>query len=114
MSLSEFEHQRIEKLFGVYCEGKIPAHVRNKIRITFKISGNEVILFEYRPRFDDPALWCEMAIARFKKNEKKNVWHLYCADRNSKWHLYEPYPEHKDIEKLLGEVQRDKTGIFWG
>ncbi|WP_121169258.1 MULTISPECIES: DUF3024 domain-containing protein [unclassified Nitrosovibrio] len=24
------------------------------------------------------------------------------------------YPESKDIEKLLAEVQRDETGIFWG
>jgi hypothetical protein len=114
MSLSEFERARMEKLFTAYCEGKVPPHVRNKVRVTFKIRGNEVKLFECRPRFNDPATWGELAVARFKKDEKKSVWLLYCADRNNKWHLFEPYPESKDIEKLLAEVQRDQTGIFWG
>lgn len=114
MPLSEFERERIEKLFETYCEGKVPAHIRNKVRVTFKIRGNEVKLFECRPRYNDPATWTEMAVARFKKDEKRNVWLLYCADRNSKWHLFEPYPENKDIEELLSEVQRDRTGIFWG
>lgn len=55
-----------------------------------------------------------MAVARFKKDEKKNTWLLYCADRNSKWHLFEPNAENKDIEKRLAEVERDTTKIFWG
>ncbi|PTR10590.1 Protein of unknown function (DUF3024) [Nitrosospira sp. Nsp5] len=114
MPLSEFERVRIEKLFKAYCESKVPAHVRNKIQITFKIRGSEVKLFECRPHFDDPATWGEMAVARFKKDEKKNVWFLYCADRNSRWYLFEPYPESRDIARLLAEVQRDQTGIFWG
>lgn len=71
MPLSEFERVRIEKLFKAYCESKVPAHVRNKLQVTFKIRGSEVKLFECRPHFDDPATWGEMAIARFKKDEKR-------------------------------------------
>lgn len=114
MSLSEFERERIEKIFGEYCRGKVPSHIRNMLRIEYKISGSEVKLFECRPRHDDPSIWTELPVARFKKNEMKNTWLLYCADRNSKWRLFEPNAEDKDIEKLLAEVARDTTGIFWG
>lgn len=114
MPLSEFERERIEKLFGEYCRGKVPPHVRDKIRIEYKIRGSEVKLFDCRPRYDDHSIWTESPVARFKKDEKKNIWLLYCAGRNSKWHLFEPNAENKDIEKLLAEVERDTTGIFWG
>ena len=83
-----------------------------------QLGGSEVKLFECRPRYDDHSVWTELPVARFKedekKNEKKNTWLLYCADRNSKWHLFKPNGEHKNIEKLLAEVDRDTTGIFWG
>lgn len=114
MPISEFERERIEKLFGEYCQSKVPPHVRNQIRIEYKIRGSEVKLFECRPRYDDPSIWTEMPVARFKKDEKNNTWLLYCADRNGKWHLFEPNAENKDIEKLLAVVERDTTGIFWG
>ncbi|WP_143121400.1 DUF3024 domain-containing protein [Nitrosospira multiformis] len=26
-------------------------------------------------------------VAKFKKDETKNVWFLYCEDRNNRWHL---------------------------
>lgn len=114
MALSEFERERIEKLFGEYCQRKVPPHVRNMLRIEYKIRGGEVKLFECRPRYDDHSVWTELPVARFKKDEKKNTWLLYCADRNSKWHLFKPNGEDKNIEKLLDEVDRDTTGIFWG
>jgi hypothetical protein len=114
MPLSEFERARIERLFGEYCRRKIPSHVRDQLRIDYKIRGNEVKLFECRPRDDDHSIWTESPVARLKKDEKRNTWLLYCADRNSKWHLFEPNAENQDIEKLLAEVERDSTGIFWG
>ena len=73
MPLSEFERERIEKLFGEYCRGKVPPHVRDKIRIEYKVRGSEVKLFECRPRFDDPSTWTEMPVARFKKDEKEKT-----------------------------------------
>ena len=99
MVLSEFERESIEKLFGEYCHGKVPPHVRNMLQIEYTIRGSEVKLFECRPRYDDHSVWTELPVARFKedekKNEKKNTWLLYCADRNSKWHLLNPMPKTK-------------------
>lgn len=114
MILSEFEQKRIEKLFTDFGRGKVPACFQNQLRIEFRIKGAEVTLYESRPHYLDQSTWFSMAVARFKKDPKSEVWELYCADRNGKWHLYKPCPPNRDIEKLLAEVKNDPTGIFWG
>jgi hypothetical protein len=114
MALSEFEKKRVEKLLTAYCEDKIPPHLRNQIRIEFTIRGTEVSLFESRPHWQGGGEWISMKVARLKKDPKTETWHLYWADRNSKWRSYPPLPYHRDIEKLLQEVEKNETGAFWG
>jgi hypothetical protein len=55
MALSEFEKKRIEKICTIYCEGKIPPEIRDQLKIQFQIRGDEVILFETRPAWNDPS-----------------------------------------------------------
>jgi hypothetical protein len=114
MALSEFEKQRVEKMFSAYCESKVPLHVSDRFRVEFEIRGMEIKLFESRPHELDKSRWVSHKIARFIKKGDFNVWQLYYADRNGRWHLFEPFPEDKDIEKLLDEVERDSSGCFWG
>lgn len=114
MALSEFEKKRIEKIFTDYCQSKIPPHVRDKIRIEFQIRGDEVSLFECRAPWRGEGEWTSMKVARFKKDHKTETWLLYWADRNDRWKPYPPLPYHRDIEKLLAEVEKNETGAFWG
>jgi hypothetical protein len=39
---------------------------------------------------------------------------LYCADRNSEFHIYAPAPPTDDVEELLREIADDPTCIFFG
>lgn len=39
---------------------------------------------------------------------------LHWADRNGKWREYLLLPYHRDIEKLLAEVEKNENGAFWG
>lgn len=55
-----------------------------------------------------------MDIARFRFRPVTGTWDLYWADRNRRWHLYEPAPPTAYIRTLIAEVDRDPTGIFWG
>jgi|LGOV01.1.fsa_nt_gb hypothetical protein len=114
MALSEFEIKRVDKLLTAYCEGKVPAHLRDQIRIEYRIRGNEVSLFESRPHLQGSGEWFSMKVARFKKDTQTGTWLLFWADRNSKWQPYPPLPFHRDIEKLLQEVEKNETGAFWG
>jgi hypothetical protein len=113
MSLSEFEEQRVVKIFSAYCAVKAPHHISDRFRVEFELRGNEVKLFESRPDPLDKSRWISHKVARFRKNSEDNCWELFYADRNERWHPYEPYPADKDIEKMLAEVEKDPAGIFW-
>ena len=114
MSLSEFEKQRVIKIFFAYCAMKAPHHISDQFKVEFELRGGEVKLFESRPFHLDKSQWISHKVARFKKDRDANCWYLYSADRNGRWHLFDPYPSDKDVEKLLAEVEKDSTGIFWG
>lgn len=114
MALSEFENQRVTRLFSSYCESKVPHHVSDQFRVEYVIRGQEIRLLESRPHWLDKSKWVSHKIARFRKENATNLWYLYYADRNGRWHLFEPCPSEADIEKLLSEVEKDPSGIFWG
>lgn len=114
MTLSEFEIKRIEKLFGHFCDRRVPEQLRGQIRVEFRIRDTDVELFESRPLYSDPSTWVSTRIARFHKSVSNGSWIVYWADRNAQWKQYEPCAPHRDIEALLQVVEEDAIGTFWG
>jgi DUF3024 family protein len=114
MALPELTRKLIEKKIGDYCEWKVPSHVKQKIRIGFKIRGNSVTIIEERPYFHVPSQWSQNVVAQFRYDPSDHTWALYCADRNSRWCLYSRSVPTKNIDTLLRWVEADPTGIFWG
>ena len=114
MALSKFERRAIERLLEPYCERRVPADERHRLRVFFRIKGEAITLVESRPLFEKPTEWIDVVVAQFRRDQETGDWVLYCADRNSKWHLYEDSKPAKTLRPLLAEVDRDPTGIFWG
>jgi len=114
MALPELTKKQIEKILGAYCQAKVPAGFRDRVRISFKFRGNSVTLFEERPSFGSRETWVEIVVAQFRFNSRKKEWTLYCADRNSRWHPCSEAEPSRIFEDLLKEVDEDPTGIFWG
>ena len=114
MALQPFTRKQAELKVGAYCENKIPMQLQNKIRIYFKIRGNNITIFESRPFYDNPSEWTHMKIAQLRYDNNANEWSLYCADRNEKWHSHIDSEPTKNIEELLKDIEEDPTGIFWG
>lgn len=112
--LPKTEKALVEQSLARYCEERIPAHAREKVRMTYRWRGNAATLIEERPYFQDPTRWTSHPVARFRYAASKKRWTLYCADRNSRWHLYDEVKPAASIQTLLDEVSRDPTGIFWG
>ena len=114
MTLPALTRKLIEKKLGAYCEGKIPPNIRHEIRLLFKIRGNSVTLIEERPYFRDHSKLTHNVVAQFRFNPDDQQWTLYCADRNSRWHLYSRSVPTKNINTLIHWIEADPTGIFWG
>ena len=66
MGFSEIEKQRVKKIVGEYCDRKIPEHLRNQIKLFYKIRGYDVKIIESRPHFIHKNEWTEHPIARLK------------------------------------------------
>jgi len=97
-----------------FIEQRVPPHVRDKVRLSYRFRGNFVTLYEDRPAFRKPSEWVKIPVAQFRFDPERSDWTLYCADRNSKWHEYLDLESNHDFDVLLEEVNEDPTGIFWG
>ena len=80
------------------------------------VAERHLTIVESRPpwRADMGAEWTRFPIARLRYTKVSRVWSLYWRDRNLKFHEYDLVPAAANVEELLGEVDRDPTGIFWG
>jgi len=114
MTIPQEIRQTVEGKLGSYIEHRIPEHVRDEVRLKYKVRGNSVTLSEERPVFWKPDLWVGIKVAQFRFDPIGGKWTLYWADRNSKWHEYYDLAPSEDFQHLLEEVEEDPTGIFWG
>lgn len=112
--LPEFVERQVRTKIGAYCEGRVPADAQHQVRMSYDIRGSAVTLVEQRPAFQDPSQWVDLPIAQLRYDPDVQQWTLYCADRNGRWHCYEPLDPQKNLEALLREIDEDPTHIFWG
>ncbi len=112
--LPEFEQHRVVHLLSQFYDRRVLAHVQNQVRLGHIIRGNSVTLFEFRRRFDKQRAWLKLPIAQFRLDANTGLWSLYWPDRNRKWHPYESCGPARDLGRLLAEVDRDPTCVFWG
>ena len=99
-----------------YCDNKIPAELRDEIRVEFGVRSKSISLFECRPpwRPDYGLEWTRQPIAQLRYESAADQWRLYHADRNSRWHHYDLVKPTTPLGELLAENEGDPTGIFWG
>lgn len=114
MPLTELQAAAVRHVLAPFRNLDAPPHVRAKLRVDFRIKGNEAILFESRPRFQNPAIWQEAPVAKFRYVRTRQRWELFCQHSDLKWHCYNNLPYSPDLALLAAEVDRDPTGIFWG
>jgi hypothetical protein len=115
ITLSEFEIKRIEKLVGQFIEKRRPEpHIRNKLDIAFRISGQSFEIYEIRPQWDNPTIKMEGPVAKATYVKSKKIWKLYWMRADLKWHSYEPLANTKSLQRILDEIHQDSYGCFWG
>jgi hypothetical protein len=116
MALPEQTQKLVETRLGEYCINKVPAHVRDQVRLTFSVLGNIVTLFEERPVIKPLDKRTKLPLAQFRLSVVDHLWRLYCASqkRQEGWVIYPGAKPTKEFEKLLAALDQDRTGVFWG
>ena len=114
MELPEDVRRNAEELLGRYCQGRVPEHLQEKLRILFKVRGTAITILEERPHFLRPLLWTLSPIAQFRYAVSRKEWTLYCRDGNMKWWKFTPEKPSRNLSDLIDAVERDDTNIFWG
>ena len=108
----ELEIRRIAR----FCEARVPARVRDKVRLEYAVAANKLTIVERRVPWskDIGPEWTSMAIAQFRFARATKLWTLYYRDRNERWHVYDLIAPSPTVAPLLKEVDEDPTHIFWG
>jgi|SRR5450631_567833 len=109
MALPEEESHRVKELLDVFCR----ARTGDSVRVEYHARGNRVTLVESRPLFIDPRILNSVYVAQFEFNVELQVWSLYWYDRKNRRQPYPTGRNRETLEKLVAEVGKDPTGIFW-
>lgn len=116
MALPEQIQKLVEEKLGAYCNDKVPAQVRDQVRLTFSVLGNTVTLFEERPVQNNLDKRTKRPLAQFRLNVVDHLWRLYYVrqQRQEGWGLYNDAEPTRDFGALLVALDLDTTGVFWG
>lgn len=99
-----------------YCEGRVPRHLRDQIRLDVETRGAAITIVECRPpwRPDLGPEWTRMKIAQFRFDAKSGTWSLFWCRASGRWLRYEGADPSPDPGDLLGAIEEDPDGVFWG
>lgn len=116
MPLSEFEVARVKKALDAFMQARRPPpHIRPKLDLGFRISGQSVEIFEIRPPWRGPPQERrESPVAKATYVRSRNVWRVFWQRRDLKWHRYEPASEVRSIEDFASLVAEDRHACFFG
>ena len=116
MALGEIELARIRRAMdGFMQRRRPPPHIRSKLDLGFRISGQSVEIIEIRPRWRGPPdEKHESPVAKATYVRARGVWRVFWQRRDLKWHSYEPRPEVKSVAEFASLVSEDAHACFFG
>jgi hypothetical protein len=114
MAFSDSVLQKVKRIVGGLCSEKTPDHLKEQLRFEYEIEKQNVIIFEVRPAWKNPSEFTRMPLAKLTYVKSENIWKLYWKRASGKWVLYEPKGSAKDLGVLVGEIDKDTHGCFFG
>lgn len=115
MALSPEQIETIEKAAAKYMYyNRPPLEIRDKLDMGYRIDGQDVYIFEIRPRWNKPEEKKITEVARTTYIKSKNCWKIYWMRANLKWYHYKPVPYVKNISDFFDLVAEDAAHCFFG
>jgi len=113
MALNIFQRNRFEDEVSRFIEERRPpADIRDELDLGFKIENQSLILFEIRPRWNNPKEKMECPYAKATYLKTRDVWKVYWQRADLKWHGYDPVPEVALLGDFLRLVEEDEYDCF--
>jgi len=115
MSLPVLIQHLAQTKLTAYCMQKLPAQLRDRVRLEIEVEGETVTLIESRPHFKHADIWTRLPVARFRFNLASGTWTLFSPNlaKPDAWRPYPAKPE-RDLGKLIKLLDDDDSGAFWG
>ncbi|MER7441286.1 DUF3024 domain-containing protein [Micromonospora avicenniae] len=112
MALPEADVARVRD----WCAGRVPERVQDQVRVECDVDARHLTVVECRApwRPAENSGWTRLPVARLRYTQRTSTWTLCYRDRNLRFHRYDLTPPTPDVGKLLDELDRDPTAIFWG
>jgi hypothetical protein len=97
------------------CDGRVPDHARDQLRVELERSGQALTIFECRPpwREDYGPEWTRSAIAKLRYVGTTRLWTLYYCRHTGRWERYPLLGPTRRLGELLDELRDDPICIFW-
>ena len=107
---------RVQRAMDAFMQQRRPPpHVRQKLDLGFRVTGQSVEIFEIRPVWRGSAdEKRELAVAKATYVRTRGVWRVFWKPSDHKWHGYEPRPEVKSIDDFAALVADDEHACFFG
>lgn len=115
MALTEIEAMQIKKAVAAFVERRRPpVHIRPKLDIGFRVSGQSVEIFEVRPARLQPDKTIENPVAKATFVRTRGIWRVFWMRADLEWHRYDPSATVGSIDRFLELVDADPHACFWG
>jgi hypothetical protein len=116
VAFAQIELARVRRGLDAFMQQRRPPpHIRPKLDLGFRISGQSVEIFELRSRRRGPPdEKHESPVAKATYVRARGVWRVFWQRRDLKWHRYEPRPEVKAVEEFAALVSEDAHACFFG
>ena len=113
MAIPASVRAQAEKALSEFCIAHSSEPGADRLRYSYTIETNAVLLVVERPGFMDSKQWLPTPVARFRYSEARDEWSLYWPDANKKWQRVSSAKATKNIQDLLQAVIEDPSGVFW-
>lgn len=98
-----------------WCDEKVPARVRDQVRMEHRVRAAAVTLVERRVPWDAMGIpfgeaWTARPVAQLRYD--RGQWRLWWPDRNTRWHLVPDVPPSVSVVPLLEALDDPRRGLL--
>jgi hypothetical protein len=97
-----------------YCERRAPAQLHDEVRAEARVRGDKITIVEHRApwRPEYGPEWTECKVAQIAFHPAMRTWALFAYDRNERRIHYPFLLPTRDLDAVIGELERDPICIF--